>query len=287
MDERSDRLPGSIDQARRAHYFAELMKLLVDAGGTLPRGQALEVLGQRLDLTPYELERTKTGAVRWRTHLQFHFTGFVKAGYLTRGGGTWRITEEGRAAMARWSPAELLAEMQRRYSAWDQERQGAGEPEAEADDDPGEGEGEKARIWLIGTGRGGTGWPRFRDGGFVEVGFARDANGRPFGAIDTMTREQVRARMIEVTGEPNPYNDVLCAWQFAHEMRIGDLVIAKTGKSRVLGYGRITGDYECPTDGETFGHRRAVAWERKETVELPPRYLLATKTLTEIGRSLP
>lgn len=283
MDEMSDRPSGTIDQARRAQYFGELMKLLLEAGGSLSRKQVFESLGRRLDLSSYELERSKTGAIRWLTHLQFHFIGFVKAGFLTRGGGTWKLTEDGRAAMARWKPHELLEEVHRRYSAWEQSRQDVSEDQVEEDDSE-EADLPKERIWLVGTGRGSSEWSRFRDGGFIEVGFAKDANGRPFGRIDTMTREQVRARMIESTGQPNPYNDVLCAWQFAHEMKPGDLVIAKTGSARVLGQGRIVGDYEYRPGGDGYGHRRAVEWEHLGDVALPPRYRMGIKTLTEITK---
>ncbi|MBL8752827.1 MAG: AAA family ATPase [Planctomycetes bacterium] len=281
MDERSDRPDGSIDQARRAQYFGELMKLLVEAGGSLPRKVVFERLAQRLALTPYELERLKTGSVRWHTHIAFYFIGFKRSGFLMRGGGTWTITPEGRAAMDKWSPQELLVEVDRRYHEWDDAR----EPEATDDDDRGDDSSEaKERIWLIGTGRGGSEWQRFREQNFIAVGFSSDRDGNSIERIDTMTREALRARMKEVTGTDNPYNDVLCAWQFAMEMKKGDLVIARSGTNRVLGYGRIDGDYRYEADGSGMPHRRAVHWERIGDVQLPPSTRMHFKTLTEISK---
>ena len=287
MDERSDRPVGTIDAGRRAHYFAELMKLLAEAGGSLSRRRVFEELGKRLDLSSYELERSKKGVQRWWTNLTLYFIEFRKAGFLTRGDGTWTLTAEGRMAREKCTPTELLEEAHRRYSEWDEtrSRDAASEAEEDVEAEPHREDGgvENQRIWLIGTGRGGSEWQRFRDGGFVEVGFSKDANGQPFGRIDSMSREQVRARMQEVTGESNPYNDVLCAWQFAHEMKPGDIVIARTGIGRVFGHGRITGAYEYHSE-VGFGHRRAVLWEQKGDVPLPPGYRMPTKTLTNIAK---
>ncbi|MFY9341330.1 MAG: hypothetical protein WAT39_02490 [Planctomycetota bacterium] len=62
----TERPSGTIDQQRRAEYFTTLMRQLVEAGGSLTKKEALARLSEQLDLTPYELERTKTGGVRWR-----------------------------------------------------------------------------------------------------------------------------------------------------------------------------------------------------------------------------
>ena len=286
MDENRVWPSGSIDVARRAQYFTELMKLLVESGGSLPRKQVFDALTKRLDLTPYELERIKTGGLRWTTHLQFYFIGFRKAGFLTREKGTWSITDAGRAALEKFASQGLMEEVHRHYTEWEASRSlevDYGDEGEEEEDTAASDTESKPRVWLIGTGRGGTEWTRFRDGGFVEVGFARGADARPFGAIDRMTREQVRARMLEVTGETNPYNDVLCAWQFAHEVRPGDLVIAKSGRSRVLGHGQVVGGYEYRPE-DSYGHRRVVKWIQTGDVQLPSGYRLPTKTLTNIAK---
>jgi 5-methylcytosine-specific restriction endonuclease McrBC regulatory subunit McrC len=281
--------PGpTITRERRSEYFATLLQLLIDRGGSIPRKEVPEALSAKLELTPYELERTKTGAIRWWTALQFHFIGFRKAGFLKRGGGTWEITSEGRAAFAKLTPVELIDEVERRYEAWRVENAPA--TEADDADDAVDGEGAERRVWLIGSGPGGHDWERFRDGGYIEVGFGRDAQGKGVGNLAEQTREQVKARMRVVSGTANPFNDVLCAWQFAHEMQPGDTVIARSGRSRVLGVGRITGGYEHrprdnaaqTTDG--FEHRRGVEWLQTGSVQLPNGHLMPTKTLTEIAR---
>jgi hypothetical protein len=52
--------------------------------------------------------------------------------------------------------------------------------------------------------------------------------------------EEVSDKMREVyERENNAMNDALACYEFAHDMRPGDLVFAKRGRSRIVGYGTV------------------------------------------------
>ena len=52
-----------------------------------------------------------------------------------------------------------------------------------------------------------------------------------------------------------------CCWRFAHEMGVGDVVIAVRGTDKVLGLGVVTGGYRHEVDrASALGHRRRVEW---------------------------
>jgi len=53
------------------------------------------------------------------------------------------------------------------------------------------------------------------------------------------------------SGPGRPTNDILALWQFANEMKPGDVVFVKKGRSEILGRGIVAGDYvDDPAVGE-------------------------------------
>lgn len=95
----------------------------------------LAAVAPKLHLTAYEMEQTRTGAVRWNTHVRFYTTDCVKAGYIRKTGGHWILTPGGEKAL-KLPPGELIRSAQREYRAWKKARD-AGvdvvDPEAEED----------------------------------------------------------------------------------------------------------------------------------------------------------
>ena len=84
----------AIGSARRAEYFRALMEVLHEAGGAMRKEAVKERLIERLHLSPHERGIVRN-TERWWMDLQFQFTAFSKAKWLTRVRGTWSITPEG------------------------------------------------------------------------------------------------------------------------------------------------------------------------------------------------
>jgi len=77
-------------------------------------------------------------------------------------------------------------------------------------------------------------------------------------------RSELTAAMSQRYSEAKPktiQNWVSQVWPFAHEMKIGDLVVIPLKSQPAVYIGEITGDYQCQPSGPSpFFHSRAVKW---------------------------
>lgn len=58
-------------------------------------------------------------------------------------------------------------------------------------------------------------------------------------------KEAIRKKLEEGESDSSTVNDTLACWQFARVMRSGDILFAKKGLKKVVGYGVVQGHYEC------------------------------------------
>jgi 5-methylcytosine-specific restriction protein B len=65
-------------------------------------------------------------------------------------------------------------------------------------------------------------------------------------------------------------------------MSVGDEVFVKQGRNRILGHGRITGEYVYDATRPEYRNVRSVEWLRRGNWTLPSTAQLPTKTLTDI-----
>jgi 5-methylcytosine-specific restriction enzyme B len=135
------------------------------------------------------------------------------------------------------------------------------------------------RVWLISPGEGARHWRAFQEDGIVAMGWDYLGDLTEYGS-----REEVQAVIAEKEGKENPIMVSLAVWQFAHEMAEGDVVVAKRGRGRLLGWGRITGPYEHDPDRSEYRNLRSVRWETVGDWVLPSDLLGPAKTLTEIKK---
>jgi 5-methylcytosine-specific restriction protein B len=75
-------------------------------------------------------------------------------------------------------------------------------------------------------------------------------------------------------------NDALACFEFAHSIRPGDLVFAKRGRSRIVGYGTVLGDYKFESQRDGYKHIRRIRWNGRG--DWAYEQMFAMKTLTEI-----
>lgn len=134
------------------------------------------------------------------------------------------------------------------------------------------------RVWVIGAGEGATRWPIFHEQGNVAIGWEELGDLRQY-----EKREDVHAAMKRVYEKDNdPWNDTLACWQFCREMAVGDFVYVKQGRNRVLGYGRISSEYEYDLARADYRNVRAVEWLRRGNWTLPDSAQVPPKTLTDV-----
>jgi len=122
---------------RMEFIMREVFKELLNRDSRARGSDVLAAIAPRLDLTEHEKELTSTGAVRWDTHVRFHTSDCVRAGFLTKSNGYWTLTDDGRKALD-LSFGELIRTARRRYNAWRKSQ------EIESENDLTEDEGESS-----------------------------------------------------------------------------------------------------------------------------------------------
>jgi hypothetical protein len=136
------------------------------------------------------------------------------------------------------------------------------------------------KIWAIALGEGGRLWNESYEKGIISIGWDQ------LGDLSAYkSQDEVMAKLTEIRGVDGqtPSNDSLCCYQFVHEMKAGDLVIAKIGRKKILGGGVVTSDYIYQPDRREHKNIRQVKWITSEKTELPGTGG-PIKTLTEISR---
>ena len=140
----------------------------------------------------------------------------------------------------------------------------------------GDADVQTVRYWLYAPGRGACMWDEF---------YSRGIMGLAWGEIGDLTayahKEDLKAQMLQTYPENGTQkNDIHALWQFANEMKPGDVVFVKKGRSEILGRGIVTGDYVYDPEGGHYPNCRAVRWTSSGNWPIDER--LAMKTLTEI-----
>lgn len=155
-----------------------------------------------------------------------------------------------------WSPPKAAA-------------QTASKSAPEPEPDPG------ARIWLIGSGHLDDIWPKMRDEKLIAIG-------RGIGDLNQYdSQESMKQALIPLDWtSDNPTNDAKACWQFANEIRVGDKVIVKSGRTGVVALGTLQSDYRYDESGP-YEYIRDVTWDWLGEAELQDMKMVL-KALTEV-----
>lgn len=95
------------------------------------------------------------------------------------------------------------------------------------------------------------------------------------------SKEEMRAKMREVYGGTSSYkNQVHATWQFANDIKPGDIIFVKKGRKEIIGRGVVEGEYVYDPTREHYRNTRTVRWTDKGLWEHSEQ--LAMKTLTDV-----
>ena len=135
---------------------------------------------------------------------------------------------------------------------------------------------ETVRYWLYSPGEGAKIWNECYENGIMAIGWDEIGDLNHYA-----TKADMKDAMKEYIAPGYSYTMAAHAtWQFAHEMKPGDIVFAKKGRSKVIGRGVVMSDYlfdDARTDNKNV---RKVNWTHKG--EWPHPGQAAMKTLTDI-----
>jgi 5-methylcytosine-specific restriction enzyme B len=89
------------------------------------------------------------------------------------------------------------------------------------------------RYWTFAPGRNGEHWPEFHKDGIIAIGWDETGDLR-----NLKNKEDIRLKIQELSpknDDSSKKNDALACWQFANEIKKGDVIFAKKGLSTLAG----------------------------------------------------
>ena len=198
----------------------------------------------------------------------------------------WTLTEQGKQTVLDEQKAQAIAE---KWAAL--HKQSA--EEASDDDDAQSPEESKAdngdlretspesrprHYWTFSPGEDAENWEEFHQKGIMAIGWDDTQDLRQF-----KSKDEVRQKLQELwPSDSSPTNNALACWQFVHGIKIGDIIFAKQGQTKLLGYGVVEGDYQFDPARAYYKHVRKMKWWAKGEWDMPEESKMALKTLTDV-----
>lgn len=138
----------------------------------------------------------------------------------------------------------------------------------------------KRRYWTLSAGEGGEMWEDFYQHGIAAIGWDELGDLTAY-----KSKEDLRAKLKELwPTDTDKKNDTHACWQFAQEIAVGDIIFAKQGFTKLLGYGVVEGAYVFDKQRSHYQHIHKVKWHSKGEWEMPEDSRMALKTLTDVTR---
>lgn len=133
-------------------------------------------------------------------------------------------------------------------------------------------------YWIYSPGDNASMWDEFSKSGIMGIGW--DDIGRSL--KEFVTKQDIKDYMKKIYDAKYSYkNDAHCLWQFANEIKSGDVVFAKKGMYKIIGKGVVVSDYIYDTERKTYKHIRKVDWQNIGEWDYPGGQAVM-KTLTNI-----
>ena len=137
-------------------------------------------------------------------------------------------------------------------------------------------ENETIRYWVYAPGEGSYMWEDFYKRGVMAIGWNEIGDLSLF-----KNKSEIKEAMKKIYGPNLSYQNATHAtWQFANEMKVGDIIFVKKGRSQLIGRGIVTSDYFYDSEAEEYNHIRIVNWTHHGEWPYPGK--AAMKTLTDV-----
>lgn len=132
-------------------------------------------------------------------------------------------------------------------------------------------------YWIYSPGNNACMWNDFYEAGMMAIGWDDIGDLTAFAS-----KEAIKQKMQECMDATLSYkNGALALWQFANEMKPGDIVFVKKGMHRIIGRGIVTSNYIFDNSRtDEYKNIRKMNWTDKGEWEHPGQAVM--KTLTDI-----
>lgn len=252
-------------------WFAPLIQALRDLGGSGTPAEARAKIIENEQLSEDEINQTrgKNNVNKFENEVAFARNYLVNAGYIDKSVyGIWTLTAAGKSVDM---TSEMASDIFKNVLSSSPSKQ-VKNTDALADEDV-----HTVRYWLYAPGEGSCMWDEFYTSGIMAIGWGEIGDLSTFDSKDAM-----KIKMREVIDESLSYKNAAHAtWQFANEMKIGDIVFVKKGMHQIIGRGVVMSDYEYDnTRDDEYKNIRQVDWTHNGEWPHPGQAVM--KTLTDI-----
>ena len=135
----------------------------------------------------------------------------------------------------------------------------------------------ETNYWIYSPGDNASMWDEFYKSGIMGIGWDDVTDLKGFSS-----KEEIKEYMKKAYDPSYSYkNNAHCLWQFANEIKVGDVIFVKKGMHKIIGKGIVTSDYIYDTSRSTYKHIRKVDWQNNGEWEHPGQAVM--KTLTNIS----
>ena len=132
-------------------------------------------------------------------------------------------------------------------------------------------------YWLLAPGEGASLWNDWFKEGIGGIGWNKMGN-----LANYASKESMVEYLPKVLKDAGPVKVARMLWEFAHEMKIGDVVFAKRGVNKVCGWGIVNGNYQYDESRNPFHHLRKIDWKTSTEITKPTGSQFPQKTITRM-----
>jgi 5-methylcytosine-specific restriction endonuclease McrBC GTP-binding regulatory subunit McrB len=134
------------------------------------------------------------------------------------------------------------------------------------------------KYWLYAPGENADRWEEFYAAGIMALGWDELGNLNNYDS-----KKDIKKRLQEIANvTTTKQNDTAANFEFYQEIKAGDIVIVKKGRTELLGYGEVLSDYYYDQERNSFKSCRLVDWKLKGNWKVD--FSLVLKTLTDITK---
>ena len=258
-------------KVKSLRWFNPLLQALRDLGGSATPQQVRERIKINEHLTEEETSVVtgKSKVNQFENEVAFARMYLVKSGYMDGSVyGIWALTDEGKSVQM---TEELASEIFRKVVKDAQEKRDAKVTNLVDED------ATTKRYWIYSPGHNAAKWEECTQNDVMLIGWGE------IGDLSNYTsKAEMKATMQDTYGDNKSYRNAAHAtWQFAYEMKPGDIVFAKQGMHKIIGRGVVDSDYNFKDNADDgYNNVRAVKWTNIGEWEHPGQ--AAMKTLTDI-----
>lgn len=135
-------------------------------------------------------------------------------------------------------------------------------------------------YWTIAPGEGTRLWNDCLKNEIICVGWDDIGDLTPY-----QTHEMMKERYAKVRSQADSArNTIRALFDFAHTIKSGDVIFAKDGRQKIVGYGEVISDYLFDASRKEYKHIRKVKWLKSGNWSLDSNERMAVKAVTNITR---